>query len=352
MRSRGVVAGVLAFSVIAATVPRALAVTDEERAAARAAAGQGADAFDAGRWQDAIDLFSRAEALVHSPIQMLYIARAELKLGQWVKASELLNKIKREGAPAGSPASVKRAVDDAATELASLEPQLPYVATKVTNASGKVEVVMDGEPVPPLLVGLMRPVDPGKHVYQAKSSEGSSDPVTVEAKPGTRQTIELEIKLANAAPPAPAAPAASPPSAPAPAAPPPAGPDMTADTGSSGGPSGLRIASYGALGLGVVGVAVGTVFLVKSGSTQSESDKLCGSGPQCDGSKAAEISSKDKSAASERTVGAIGLIGGGVALAAGVTLFLISGQHASTSALGPSVMPFIGYRTAGVAGRF
>ena len=39
---------------------------DEQRAAARDLAGDGADAFDQGKYADAIDKFSRAESLVHA----------------------------------------------------------------------------------------------------------------------------------------------------------------------------------------------------------------------------------------------------------------------------------------------
>src|SRR5262245_55707147 len=45
----------------------AQAQSDEERAGARAAAQEGASAFREKRWSDAIDLFTRAESLVHSP---------------------------------------------------------------------------------------------------------------------------------------------------------------------------------------------------------------------------------------------------------------------------------------------
>jgi len=43
----------------------AAAQTDEERAGARAAAQEGASAFREKRWADSIDLFTRAESLVH-----------------------------------------------------------------------------------------------------------------------------------------------------------------------------------------------------------------------------------------------------------------------------------------------
>jgi hypothetical protein len=344
MRFRDVGVGALVVSLLVASARPAFAVTDEERSAARAAAGQGADAFEAGRWQEAVDLFSRAEAIVHSPIHLLYLGRAQVKLGQWVKAYENFNRIKREGAPANAPAAVKKAVDDAAKELGSLEPQLPQVATRVKNPTSDVEVRMDGTPIPPLLVGLMRPVDPGQHVFVAKTATASSESVTLDVQPSSRHTVELELKSLTA--PAPLTPVAAPPPPPTTHAP------ATIDTGtSSSGTNGLRIASYGAFGVGVVGVALGTVFIIQAGSTQKEADDLCPSEP-CDPARKPEIDKKDDDAASQRTLALVGYGVGGVALAAGVTLFILSGQKSDAAARAPSIQPYIGYRAAGITGTF
>jgi len=59
----------------------ALAQTDLERATARDAANSGRAAFDAGQYERAIDSFSRAESLVHAPPHLLFMARAQAKLG-------------------------------------------------------------------------------------------------------------------------------------------------------------------------------------------------------------------------------------------------------------------------------
>jgi hypothetical protein len=358
MRRTGI--GLLLFvpSLVLSWAPAAFALTDEERAAARAAAGQGADAFDAGKWQEAVDLFSRAEALVHSPAHLMFIARAELKLGHWVKAYETFNKVKREPVAPGAPAALKRAVDDASSELARLEPQLPYIAAKVKNPSGDVKVTMDGSPVPALLVGLMRPVDPGQHQFQASNGQATSDVVTVDAKPATRQTVELELKAQAAAAPLPPAGAAP---APAPAAPvtPVGGPapspttDAPADTG--GGTSSLRIASFGLMGVGVAGLAVGTVFLVKGGATQKDADKLavelCPTN-ECDTAQQAQIEKKDADAASQKTIGVVGLVAGGALAATGVVLFVLSGNKDESAHVRPGVTPYFGWQSVGVVGRF
>ena len=339
MRTRALSAGLVVFSLIWGTVPQAFAVTDEERSAARAAAGQGADAFDAAKWQEAVDLFSRAEALVHSPIHLLFIGRAQTKLGHWVKAYEAFNRIKRDGAPADAPPAVKKAVEDGTAELAQLEPQLPYVAVSVKNPSGQVEVKMDGAVVPPALLGLMHPVDPGQHQFQASNGQSSSEVVTTDVKPTTRHNVELVLGAANAPIPA----VATTPEQ-TPVAPPP-----TSD--GSGKTNGLRIGSYAAFGVGAAGLAVGTVFLVQYLGTKDDADKICPTST-CPPEKQAEQKSKDSDAASQGTLAVVGYAVGGVGIAAGVTLFILSSGSKKSAALEPGIRPYIGYQTAGVVGRF
>src|SRR5688572_12455326 len=53
----------LALVVSCLSAAPAEAQTDAERAGARSAATAGADAFDAGKYQDALDLFLRAESV-------------------------------------------------------------------------------------------------------------------------------------------------------------------------------------------------------------------------------------------------------------------------------------------------
>lgn len=344
MLARQLGIGLLTISFLSSAAPPAFAQTDEERSAARAAATQGADAFDAGRWEEAVDLFTRAEALVHSPAHLLFIARAQLKLGQWVKAYETLQKIKRAQLPPNASPAVKRAVEEGNKELAQLEPQLPYVATKVKNPSGDVQVLIDGAVVPPLLVGLLRPIDPGSHQFQAKSGELASDVVTLEVTPGMKQTVELELK------PQAGAPAAAPPAAETePSAQPLGTRAGSADTGGSKA-DGKKIAGYAALGVGAVGLGLGTFFLVKASGTQSDADDLCPMDP-CSPDVADEVDAKDSDAASQRTTAAVGFAVGVVGVGAGITLLLLSRK--TDKALNErGVTPYFGFQSAGVVGRF
>src|SRR5688572_28290531 len=100
--ARPLLASTLALALLAAP-QRAAAQSDEQRAAARSLATDGAAAFNEGRYQDAIDMMTRAESLVHAPPHLLFIARSEENLGRLVKAREAYLKIVKEQIPPGAP---------------------------------------------------------------------------------------------------------------------------------------------------------------------------------------------------------------------------------------------------------
>src|SRR5690606_22090139 len=144
--------------------------TDAERAGARAAANKGVEAFDAEKWQEALDYFLRAESIIHSPVHLSYIGRARAHLGQLVLAQEALMKVVHE--QANSPAA-ERAKADAEEALAEIEPRTPDLAIKVEGAAGRrFQVTVDGSPLAPALVGIPAPVDPGQHVVRV-SGDGA-----------------------------------------------------------------------------------------------------------------------------------------------------------------------------------
>src|SRR5688572_16337830 len=94
---------VLALIGSSACLSEVLAQSDHERAAAREAAGAGLAAYEAGEYQRAIDSMSRAEQLVHALPHLLYLARAQSKLGRLVAARETYLKIARERLAENAP---------------------------------------------------------------------------------------------------------------------------------------------------------------------------------------------------------------------------------------------------------
>jgi hypothetical protein len=326
----------------------ALAQTDEERAGARAAATEGSKAFNEGRWADTIDLFTRAQSLVKAPPHLLYIARAHEKLGQLVKARENYLAIKRASLPSDAPPAFKEAQDTAEKELAALEPRLPYVTVNVQGAGGAaVRVTQDGVQIPAALVGVPRPVDPGEHKFQAfaKDMESEATPVTV--KEGGKETVALTLVSKPGAGAAPGGEAGDP------------GAGASADGGvaastSSGGMNGLKIAGFVTLGVGVVGLGAGTFFALSASGKRSDADDLCNlPGGQCPADKKDEIASLDKDADSASGLSAASFVVGGLAVAGGVTLLVLSsGKSSSARRTQPAVMPLVGFKSVGLVGRF
>src|SRR6187397_1022213 len=166
---RGIRASGLAL-VCLLTAVRAVAQTEEEIAGARSAATQAVKAYEAGDYSQALDLFQRAESLVHAPPPVLFMARAHEKLGHLVTARELYNKIIRESLPASAPQAFRDAQTAAEEEIKSVEPRLARLTVSVIVPEGVVPVVtMDGKDVPAALLGVPRPVDPGEHLVEAKA---------------------------------------------------------------------------------------------------------------------------------------------------------------------------------------
>jgi hypothetical protein len=328
----------------------AFAQTDEDKAAARQLAADGKKAIDEKRWADAIDRFTRAESLVHSPTHVLFLARAHVETGKLVKAREYYLKIKKETLPTTAPKAFHDAKADGEKELLALEPRIPNLKITVSGAEGKTVVVtMDGAVVNAALIDVSRPLDPGEHTVSAKA-EGLSTEQKFTLAEGANETLALTLKPDSAAVVAP---------------PPGGGGDKGAEAGAmpittdtsdagGGGTNGLRIGSYVALGVGVVGLGLGTIFLLKAGSKKKEADDLCPGGA-CPESQRATINDLDDQSKSARTVGTIGMVLGVVGIGAGVTLFILSNKKSDSttaSAATPRVQPWIGVGSVGLTGSF
>ncbi len=326
----------------------ALAQTDLERAAAREAANAGRVQFDAGRYNEAIDSFTRAQQLVAAPPHLLYLARAQAKLGKLVEAHENYLKITRETLPPKAPKAFIEAETAAEREIEALEARLPSVTIAVQGApAADVSVQMDGANLSSAMVGIPLPVDPGQHVFAARAASAQSAPVTINVAEGGKETVMLTLRA----------------SAPASKRQPRAGTSssltsepVAGDAGHSSG-SGLRVGSYVAFGVGAVGLGVGIYFLAKSSSSRNHSDELFAS---CDAmaggcleAQQDEIESSDDDADHQRNLGVGALVVGGVGVATGVTLLILSSGHSAAARNdAPHVTPMIGFNSLGLSGIF
>src|ERR1700753_505368 len=142
----------------------------DDRTYARAAAVEGAKAFQEKRWNDAIDLFKRAESLVHAPPHLLYIARSQVETGKLVEARENYLALVHEDLKPDAPEVFRQAKQSATEELKAVETRLPYVTLTVRGASpSDVALTQDGNKIPSAIIGITRPVNPGAHTFEGSA---------------------------------------------------------------------------------------------------------------------------------------------------------------------------------------
>jgi hypothetical protein len=341
--------------VLALAATTASAQTDTERAGARAAAEQGVKAYSEGRWSDTIDLMMRAEKLVHAPTHLLYIAQAAEKLGHLVQAHESYLKIAHEKLRPDAPDAFVNAQEEAKRRVEALRGRLSQVTIAVQgNApNSPVTVTMDGVPVPEALVGVAHPVDPGEHKFEAKGANAQSGVTTVQLREGSAETVLLTLHSTSNATPVGALATSTntlpvtdtKPSTPEPTTPAPA-PERS-------GSNGLKIGGYVGLGVGVVGVGLGTVFLVQSMKKRSDANSICSlSNGGCPESRSSEVKQLDSDATSAGNLAVVGYAVGGVGLAAGVTMLLLSRPSTESPQKAAWIRPYFAPNAAGLYGGF
>jgi hypothetical protein len=324
----------------------ALAQTPEDKAAARALATQASEALERQQFAQALDLVSRAEAIFHAPTHVLMIARSQVGLGKLVAAHETYLQLAREQLPADAPTAFKNAQQAAQAEATTVEARLASLRVTLIGAGqAKAEVKLDAEPVPAALIGVFRPVDPGKHDIS----------VVVPGQPAVRSAVELQegekrdVTLTTpesviAASPEPAireTPAVAP---------------HPSSTTPEGFMSRQRWWGVGIGGAGVVAVGIGAGLLAVSGSTQSQSDGLFAScnvqAGGCTGSQRRSIAQSDQNAANQKTEAAVTLIGGGAVVVMGAGLVLFGAPTPSTPVSGTAIMPYFTATDVGLRGQF
>jgi len=225
-------------------------------------------------------------------------------------------------------------VDVAPAGAVIVDERIPPTGNSVVNRYGPVNG--------PTKLG----VKAGKHRLTAQLDGYDSLVWELDAQPGAEQTHSFQLRK-------------TPP-------PPPPGSMSVGGAAADRPISGLRIASYAALGVGVVGLGAGTFFALNSKSKQDDLKDLCGgSASNClldDGSpEAAKATKLNNDSGSAKTLAIVGFGVGGVGIAAGITLFILSSSSSSSQASVPAstrvaekprVQPYFGFNSAGVVGQF
>ncbi len=296
----------------------ASAQSDRDRAAARSAADAGVDAFEQGRYAEAVDLFSRAEQMVHAPPHLLFMARSMVKLGRLVDARENYLKITRERLAPTAPPAFKRAQTDAEAELAQIQPRLAAATITIEGDATGAEVLMDRSPLPAAVVGIPFPIDPGTHVFSARAGEDAGPEVTVKFGEGQRQAVRLQLPRRAR----PVAATAKPGDAEIKTAPHPDASAPTEPTRSIFTPQ--KIGGIAVLGVGAVGLGVGSYYLGSMLKARKRADdvwQVCDPKPDhCTTEERQYIHRQDADADRKRWISGVGLAVGGLGVIGGIIL--------------------------------
>ncbi|HEX3343953.1 MAG TPA: hypothetical protein VHS09_05240 [Polyangiaceae bacterium] len=325
-------AGLLASSVAAASGVAPNDASAEQKAQAMTHFTAGKLAIDQKNWEKAAIELRESLDVVNSPNARLVLARALRDAGNFSEAwAEYGRTIADATALAATEERYAKTAEAATTERGELEPKLAFVVVTVANAPADATVKAGGRVVtaseangpvvvPAGAVDVVLTDAAGKELARqtVSATVGQKTPVTLDAQPVATPKPPTEVAKEDKADEAHVA-----------------EPPPPASNGSK-----LRMYSYVAGGVGVAGLALFTVFGLIDNSTYRDLQSSCPHNA-CPPSKQGEIDS----GRTQQTVANVSLVVGGLGVAAGATLFVLSLSSKPSSNTGLVVAPgYLGVR--------
>jgi hypothetical protein len=196
-------AGSASAATSAGSPPNAAAPTagpdmseSERKATARAAYMEGIKLQEAGNCPDAIGRLETAQKLYPAPTHLLHIGQCQTATGKLVEASETYETLVRVPLTKDSPEPFRVAQETGKKDLAAVRPRIPTLRISLTPAPSSLKslvVKLNGGAVPPEVLGIARPVNPGKYkvtVWAAGFKEANAE---VDVGEGTAKAAELKL---------------------------------------------------------------------------------------------------------------------------------------------------------------
>jgi len=204
-----------------------------------------------------------------------------------------------------------------------LEPKLSHVTIRLASVEPALEVRRDGQLVGPAAYNTAVPVDPGAHRIEVAAAGKKPFSTSVDVGASASASVQIpKLEDAEAAPPPAAALGNGAPGA-ASAGAASATPGTTPDVGPSAGHS--KVLPYTLLGVGAVGLAIGTVFELKSRGSNSDALGICPGDAAC---TQPDIDRHDGLLSDAKTDQLIAIVGAGVGAASLITaVVLLTTQH-------------------------
>jgi hypothetical protein len=331
-RARALPALLLILSVAATAGAQPTAA---DRETARTLMDDGDHKTEAHDDAGALRSYRAADGMMHVPSTAIEVAKTLARMGQLVEARDQALALLRLPRTDPEPAPFIAARAEAERLAASLGARIPALALQVTGlAANEVATVrVDGEVVTPDALPLPRRANPGLH-HVVASATGRAD-VAREVQLAEGQTAPVELPfgpaLLQAPPPSPVvAPK------PLPALP----PDLPPTSRSQG------VATWTAIGVGAAGLVVGTIAGILELSKASTVKGQC-NGNACPGTERGDLSDANTLANVSNVALGVGVVGAAV----GAVLYL-TGSTAPRGPVQPSVGVLRGGGSVGVGGSF
>lgn len=172
-----------------------LAQSAADKATARKLAVEGIKLYEAGKHAEALDKLQRAQALYDAPVHLIYIARAQVKLGQLVDGAESYRKLIRYKLEPGAPKVFRDAVADAKQELPEVEPRIPSLRIDVKPTDvAELTMTIDGQNVSSAVLGVERPINPGEHTVRIEAPGYSPVEQSVTVAEREKKVLPIELE--------------------------------------------------------------------------------------------------------------------------------------------------------------
>jgi hypothetical protein len=313
---------------------------------------------DAGQYQDACAKFAESKRLAPGLGVTLYLADCYERIGRTASAWTEFRSAEGQARERND----KRA-DVARGRAQALEAKLNRVTISVAPSLPLrgLEVLRDGQPLAQEEMGLAVPVDPGDHAIVVSSPGHAARTLNVHVGPEKPSATVVIDALGEptgggtepaAAPGSGATPAQAAGAAPGPGAPGATTGSLTAAPGALGGAEATgtdaanddpgktrRWIGLGVGALGIVGVGVGSAFgLIAKSKLDDSNSSHCDSTNHCD---PAGLSMR-KDSESAATASTALFVAGGVALAAGIVLYVTAPRATASSAIVVAPAPLAG----------
>jgi len=314
---------------------------------------QGNDLRDKNDLKGALQSFQAADAIMHVPSTAIEVAKTEVALGQLVEARDAALAITRVPVKAGEPKPFVEARKDAQAISDDLESRIPSLQITVKNSpSGVVaNVDVDGVVIPPAALSFPRKVNPGHHVVTATAGAAHAQ-AEVDVKEKEAKGVLVELPTIAAVTPIAKTTNEPPPS--------------SATTPDAAPKKKFPVLSIVGFGVGVAGLAVGSVTGLMSLSKTSSLKDQCPN-DQCPPATYDDptFQSDKSSAATLGTISTVAFIVGGAGVVVGIVGLVLPSGHAAHATTGkidtkpayspwisPWVSPAPGGGAAGFVGAF